>query len=344
MIMDDVFVRYLKLLGVKYTKKYAKELCESNPNKNNLYGLSSLLDKYRVDNEGLLLDRSKSSLSKIDPPFVVEMKDGFGIVLEKDTEKIDLLISKKKKTISYDEFIKNWSGVVLISELNEKSGEPNYSENRKDLFLEIFEKCLLGALLFLFLLFCGIENGLFSECGLVFSLLLNIMGFCVCWLLIDNQIDSSSGYIDSLCPLFGGGKDCNHILKSDASRLFGYIAWSEIGISFYISNLWLIFCFTNLYAYLSVISVCSLLFTFWSVYYQKCKAKEWCFLCLLVVFSLWLLFVNNFVFGLIRMPDFRYGDLISVLCIYLIPLFSVHLLLPIFVKSSKLVEVSRRFK
>lgn len=342
--MDDIFIRYLKFLGVKYTKKYAKELCESNPNKNNLYGLSSLLDKYQVDNEGLLLDRSKSSLSKIDPPFVVEMKDGFGIVLEKDTEKIDLLISKKKKTISYDEFIENWSGVVLISELNEKSGEPNYSENRKASFLEIFEKCLLGALLFLFLLFCGIENGLFTECGLVFSLLLNIMGFCVCWLLIDNQIDSSSGYIDSLCPLFGGGKDCNHILKSDASRLFGYIAWSEIGISFYISNLWLIFCFTNLYAYLSVISVCSLLFTFWSVYYQKYEAKEWCFLCLLVVFSLWLLFVNNLVFGLIRMPDFRYGDLISVLCIYLIPLFSVHLLLPIFMKSSKLEEVSRRFK
>lgn len=129
MIMDDIFVRYLKLLGVKYTKKYAKELCESNPNKNNLYGLSSLLDKYQVDNEGLLLDRSKSSLSKIDPPFVVEMKEGFGIVLEKDAEKINLLISKKKKTISCDEFVKNWSGVVLISEINEKSGEPNYSEN-----------------------------------------------------------------------------------------------------------------------------------------------------------------------------------------------------------------------
>lgn len=68
---------------MKYTKKYAKELCESNPNKNNLYGLSSLLDKYRVDNEGLLLDRSKSSLSKIDPPFVVEMKDGFGMCLKR---------------------------------------------------------------------------------------------------------------------------------------------------------------------------------------------------------------------------------------------------------------------
>lgn len=142
----------------------------------------------------------------------------------------------------------------------------------------------------------------------------------------------------------GGGKDCNHILKSDASRLFGYIAWSEIGISFYISNLWLIFCFTNLYAYLSVISVCSLLFTFWSVYYQKYEAKEWCFLCLLVVFSLWLLFVNNLVFGLIKIPNFKGGDLISVLCIYLIPLFCVHLLLPVFMKFSKLTEVSRRFK
>ena len=344
MIMDDIFVRYLKLLGVKYTKKYAKELCESNPNKNNLYGLSSLLDKYQVDNEGLLLDRSKSSLSKIDPPFVVEMKEGFGIVLEKDAEKINLLISKKKKTISCDEFVKNWSGVVLISEINEKSGEPNYSENRKASLLSIFEKCLFGTSLILFLLFCGIENGLFSECGLVFSLLLNILGFCVCWLLIDNQIDSSRGYIDSLCPLLGGGKDCNHILKSDASRLFGYIAWSEIGISFYISNLWLIFCFTNLYAYLSVISVCSLLFTFWSVYYQKYEAKEWCFLCLLVVFSLWLLFVNNLVFGLIKIPNFKGGDLISVLCIYLIPLFCVHLLLPVFMKFSKLTEVSRRFK
>ena len=147
---------------MKYTKKYAKELCESNPNKNNLYGLSSLLDKYQVDNEGLLLDRSKSSLSKIDPPFVVEMKDGFGIVLEKDTEIIDLLISKKKKTISYDEFIENWSGVVLISELNEKSGEPNYSENRKASFLEIFEKCLLGALLFF--VFAGLlEKGIYTS-------------------------------------------------------------------------------------------------------------------------------------------------------------------------------------
>lgn len=212
---------------MKYTKKYAKELCESNPNKNNLYGLSSLLDKYQVDNEGLLLDRSKLSLSKIDPPFVVEMKEGFGIVLEKDAEKINLLISKKKKTISCDEFVKNWSGVVLISEINEKSGKPNYSENRKASLLSIFEKCLFGTSLILFLLFCGIENGLFSECGLVFSL--------------------------------------------------------------------------------------------------------------------WLLFVNNLVFGLIKMPNFKGWDLISVLCIYLIPLFFVYLLLPVFMKFSKLTKVSRRF-
>lgn len=342
--MDNLFVRYLDLLGVKHTKMYATELYRSNPDKHNLYGLSSLLDKYQVDNEGLLLERSKLSLSKIEPPFIAEMKDGFGIVSKKDNEKIELIISNDQKSLTYDEFIKNWSGIVLLSEPHKRSGEPNYEKNRKATLLKAFEKIFFYLLLILFSIFCGIQNGVFDEYGLIFSLILNLAGFAICLLLINHQIDSSSGHIDRLCSLFGEKKNCSHILESDASKIFGYITWSEIGISFYISNLWLILCFAKLYPYLSIISVCSLLFTFWSLYYQKYKAKEWCFSCLLVLFCLWTLFLNNLIFGLIRMPDFNYKELASILFIYAIPLFCIHLLLPIFIRSSKLTEVSNSFK
>lgn len=141
--MDNLFVRYLDLLGVKHTKMYATELYRSNPDKHNLYGLSSLLDKYQVDNEGLLLERSKLSLSKIEPPFIAEMKDGFGIVSKKDNEKIELIISNDQKSLTYDEFIKNWSGIVLLSEPHKRSGEPNYEKNRKATLLKAFENFFL---------------------------------------------------------------------------------------------------------------------------------------------------------------------------------------------------------
>ena len=106
--------------------------------------------------------------------------------------------------------------------------------------------------------------------------------------------------------------DCNNILESDAAKIGGVLSWSEVGLGYFISNITLLICYPSLISYLSIINICALPYTLWSVWYQYKIAKQWCVLCLLVQLLLWVLFTINISTGIIQQPDFLISHLFAV--------------------------------
>jgi len=164
-------------------------------------------------------------------------------------------------------------------------------------------------------------------------LLLNLTGSYISYSLILRQMHISSRYTDKICSLFSKG-DCNNILESDAAKLWSVFGWSEIGLGFFTANILLLLFVQNTLLILNILALTNILtlpYGFWSIWYQKTKAHQWCPLCLIVQIILWSIFILNCVFGFIRVPEF---DLVTIqnsmfsVSIYAVVIFSLTLIIP----------------
>lgn len=136
-----------------------------------------------------------------------------------------------------------------------------------------------------------------------------------------------SEYADKICSLFKKG-DCNDILESEAAKLGGGIGWSEVGLGYFLANMLILFFMPSLLPYLVLINICALPYSFWSVWYQKFKAKQWCTLCLIVQVLLWAIFIVSLIFNFVQWPVWNITDILITGCLYVIPIFVINQLIP----------------
>ncbi|MDH6359001.1 vitamin K epoxide reductase family protein [Parabacteroides sp. PF5-9] len=339
---QNIFSLYLELLEVKHTKAYSNKYYEEHPHNANLYGLSQMLTDYGVENLGLRLENTITNLQDIEPPYIVQVKGGFGIVSNVTPDKVEYYGDGKKMAVPHTDFLRMWSGVVLVGETDEKSIEPNYPSNHRKELITSIEKITLFIAAILLLGGIGYTTGFYHQGGLLAALLINGLGVYISYLLVLKQMKIHSRYGDKLCSLFLHEGDCNDVLESDGAKLFGTFSWSEIGLGYFVTNLILITCFPGLYPYLTLVNVCFLPFTLWSVWYQKAVVREWCGLCLFVQATLWLLFVNNLAFGLIVWPTFTVTAILLTGCLYIIPILLLNLLIPRLSEANRMQEVTQK--
>lgn len=335
----NIFTKLLELLKVKHTRKFSEKYYQENPNKYNLYGISKMLSDYHVDNAGIRVEKNPESLLEFEAPYVAHIGSDFVIIVKTTKEKVNYLWKGKTISLPIKEFINLWSGIVFVAEADEKSTEPNYRNNRKDEIADSLKiKLLLITLITIFFLMFWVNN-LFDNLGIMISLAINIAGVGVCWLLLSKHLHINSSYADKMCSLLLHKGDCNHILESDASTFLGIFNWSEIGLGYFISNIIIILFLPDLYFYLTIVNICTLPFTLWSVWYQKKIANNWCSLCLIVQILLWLLFMNNMLFNLTLPSIFHLAYFLLVLCLYIIPCLSIHLISRWFIDKTKFEQI-----
>jgi hypothetical protein len=94
--------------------------------------------------------------------------------------------------------------------------------------------------------------------------------------------------------------------------------------------------------YLALVNILALPYTFWSVWYQKVKARQWCPLCLIVQVLLWGVFLLDGLFGYIRIPDFYLQNMLITGCIYLIPMLTLNLLVPRLGKGNQVEHLRQK--
>ena len=327
--VENIFVNFLELLKVKHTKDFSNRYFNEHPHKYNLFGLSSMLSDYGVENAGTRIEDKENDIFNIECPFIAYIGSDFVVVYKTPkspkgdlepipqsfSDSIHYLRNSKKITNTIEQFIQSWTGVILLAETTPNSIEPEYKEHRKKELLNIAQKSILILAGILIFGLAYINNFLYNNLGITSLLAVNLIGVYICYLLVLQQMHIHSNYADKICSLLGksGKSDCNNVLESDAAKLFGIFGWSKIGLGYFSSNILLLLFFPQSVSILALINILALPYSFWSVWYQKVKTRQWCPLCLIVQALLWSIFILNLIFVYIRFPYFDIATLKDIL-------------------------------
>ncbi len=215
----------------------------------------------------------KSAILSLEPPFIVHTVSDFVVVEYTSGDEIRFIERGKKIKISLEEFFKVWTGNTLVAESVERSKEPGYKINfRKEIFHNLRKIATLLILLFLDA-FAFIINESYSHMGIVLLQLISFTGVYIGYQLVLKQLHIQSDYADKLCSLFKYS-DCNSVLESDASKFLGLIGWSEIGLGYFVSNVVILSFLPFFIPSLLLINIFCLPYSFWSIWYQKFRAKQ----------------------------------------------------------------------
>lgn len=283
----NIFVSLLRELGVPHTRRFATSLYEEHPYKNTLYGLTKLLSLYGVANKAFRI-ADKQNVFQFEVPFLVGFSRDFAIVTDiLDDGKVRCNWLNKPHIYDNQDFLKNFSGVVLIATPNETSGEPNYQQHKRDGLMLVVERALVFISCFVTVAYlCVLKNHHYGLNDLMI-LATNLIGLLVSSLLVFRQVDIYSDIGNRLCGM-NGKNNCDLIVKSPYAKLFGVFSWSEIGLSYFTCNILLGLVAPQWTAYMTLLAYGACCFAVWSIWFQWKKAKTWCALCLVVqvVFAL----------------------------------------------------------
>lgn len=291
---------FLTELKVPFTKDYTKQRFEGMPFKT-LFGLTQLLKEYGVATTGYQF-QDKESILDVATPFLAQTDGGMIIITRMDDRQVSYLTQGVAETMTTGEFMKVWTGMILVADVAPGAREPDYAKHRRTVFFNDAKKVLLWTLGGLLLAYLFVFNGLWRYWSVWGLTAVDIFGIWLTYMLVQKSLSIKSKVADKVCGVLQEG-GCDSILKTDASSFFGIFSWSEVGFTYFGVSLLATLIAPQTIHWLSLINICCLPFTMWSIWYQKFRAKHWCTLCVCVQLSLWLQFICYF-FGHWEIPVF----------------------------------------
>lgn len=231
----------------------------------------------------------------------------------------------------------------MLASTTDVSGGKDFLKNKRQEQLVKWKQIgLFGSLFAILLLVTSFNLLNFRGTSAIFYsviLFLTLVGMGVSILLLLFEIDKANPQLQKFC--MGGGKvNCNAILSSKAAKLFPRLSWSEVGFYYFSGTfLYLLIAPVQAMSVLPFLTMISLPFIFFSLYYQKVVAKQWCSLCLAVQAVLAAEFLVFLTKGIAFQPISAVG------IAYVITAFFVPVLLWSFIKPMILNQVeSKRTK
>jgi uncharacterized membrane protein len=337
----------LSQLKVPFTDMHLNTLIKLQPNSGNLLGVSDILYQYNVENISLKLD--SNDFLKLEPPYLAQIistnHHAFTVVTSIESNNVEYLTEKGSKIkLLIDDFLKSWTGVVLLSETSEKSCEKDIVLNqRKQFFTQIRLPLIITTLLSLtgWLLYRNLSSVQIPSINYCILTLLYIAGCTVSVFLLIQTIDKDNPIVNKICALAKTNSHCNDVLESPAAKLFGIISWSEVGFVFFAGNLLCLLFAPQLKDLMFWINVSALPYTVWSVYYQGKIAKQWCVFCLSIQALLWLCFISLLTTGIsfnpLNLINLSFNYLFQSIVCFILPILCLWFVVP-FIKKAHLLS------
>jgi len=268
----------------------------SLPLNDSLWAIKKTLDHYNISNSAIHLT-DKSQLKDVPVPFLAQVTGDFCIVSSTSEHDIRYTTAFKRVNTGIEQFVKEWSGIVVLCKATNETTEPDYSSNRRLQKIDRITKLLTWVSCAVVLVCTFLWNNSFSIAS-VTTIVLSAIGTALSYLLVKKHLHVPSNVTEKLCNIVGHGKcDENPNPAGNDIRLFGMFELSEAGVSFFGVNMLATLLFQD--ASLPSIALCiaiAVLFSFWSVAWQRIRLKGWCTLCLLVMTTIWVQFAT-FIFA-----------------------------------------------
>ncbi|MDX9695102.1 MAG: vitamin K epoxide reductase family protein [Bacteroidales bacterium] len=285
---------------------------------------------------------NSTDIKNIDYPFIAHLniEDGQIIFVY---DMIDGYISysdsyKVKKKVSIEKFLERCSGIIIRIKPGIDSGEKDYIKKKQSRIVTklIIPTCFLISILIPIFLFNDEISNLFS---LVFSVIIftKLFGFTLSLFIVLKELKIYNKFTKNICNL-NSRFDCDAIIKTPASVFYGWISWGDIGIIYFISCIYTLFIMPD-YSGLNVLLIISLLsifFPFYSIYYQLIKIKKICPFCMLVQLTLVIEFILLLIIGKFEIPRFREILLVSI--VFMANGIFILLLKAFYIQKNKIIE------
>lgn len=328
-----LFSDFLEALEVPHTVAYSNRRYRCMPFPT-LFGLSKLLKEYGVDSEGYALS-DKSEIAKLPVPFLAKMPKGMVIVTAVTPDTVSYQTAGVCENAPLGDFTAAWTGTAFIAYPTAEASEPDYAKNRLLEQLDQAKTWVLAlAAIFLFLYFF-IRGGLYAHVSAWFVVLFDLAGLFFTFHLVQKSLNIKSKVGDRVCGVLEKG-GCDSVLKTPAAKFFGLFGWSEVGLAYFGVSLLTLLLFPQAMGILAVCNALCLPFSFWSIWYQKTRAKAWCTLCVSVQCTLWLLFFSYLLGGWYVRPFVAPGfwGFVALGAAYVAALLGLNRLMPLIEKTN----------
>lgn len=299
----------LDLLGIAHSRLFLEKTAKAIPFQNSFYGISLLLSHYNIVADSVRF-KDRGLISDDETPCIVLYEGRFVILRHVTATGVVLLSSSGKQVVNKEEFESKWDGSALVFNATKRSKEPDYVAHRKEELTHRIKQ--VGGLVAVVALLSisALRIQYLSEWSWWTILAINIVGLAVAIMLLQKQLHIHNPLSDKICGLVKTG-NCDSVTHSSGSELFGLFKLSEIGFAFFATNIVSLSVVPGAVPIMAIISYVVLPFSFWSVWYQRFRARQWCVLCLCVLSVMWLQAAFYFFSGIVR----SYSISIMPLCI-----------------------------
>lgn len=287
---SSTFFQFLIILDTKVTKTGARKYLENHPQQESMMAYTDALNHFNIENAAAKI--TLEELKTLPAPYVVFLnKNGgtFALIKTASDNTVEWLDTQKGWVKNqWEEFTKDWSGIVLLAEPDDNSGEADFESKRKTEVLNRSRIPIAIGLLGILIVWSVVTLPIQSI--LTYALfLLKLVGMTVATLLFIKTTDTNNRFIDKLCNA-GPKVNCNSILDSPAAKITSWFSWSDAGFIYFFGSFFALLFSSNssetlnaFFTVQSAFSAMAMVFASYSLYYQGAKAKTWCLLCLGVV-------------------------------------------------------------
>jgi len=190
-------VNLIEILNLNISNSTLSQI-EQHPDYPSLSSMSETLTDWKIEN--LAVKSSIEQLKEIPYPSIAHLdkNNGHFVVLQELKDDVLTYIDPEIGLVkeSLNNFEKKWTGVLLLVQPNEKSGEEGYALKRRFEIIEQAKKISIivsGSLLLL-------TTGFLGSLSLLSLLILKITGGGLCFLLLQEQFGNTN-YSKAICHL-----------------------------------------------------------------------------------------------------------------------------------------------
>lgn len=277
----DLLVEYLKKENYFIKPQKIKERLFSDPDAGVL-AITNTLDFFQIEN--LAVKVPKTSLKELPKSFIAEFQNNDQsrlVLITKFSENFEVFIDTKNTVIlSHDDFIKNWTGLIIAIEENDskKPIDTNKWLNR----------IAIAFLVLLPLIYVISRGDSLSQLG---YFALSITGVIIS-LLITYEKFGGNAFLSKVCTI-SKKTSCSQVINSKSAKLFNSIDIGDVCVSYFTFQLLEVLFIPNTTTYI-VLTIVAPIGILYSLYHQMFTIKKWCPLCLGVVGVLAIQFVLIF--------------------------------------------------
>jgi uncharacterized membrane protein len=332
--MLNILKKYLVLNNYSSQKDLFEDAFLSHPNYPSLYAVTDSLDSLSIEN--LAVKIPKDQFNEL-PEFFLSLFKEELVLVNKD--KTALLIENEKGikiNLSVEEFLNDWSQIILVVESNlEKNTLLNSSYSTRLLYLTPL------VLLILFSVF--INNFTINS---FFLLGTTVLGLLVSVLILQEKFGVKTEIVSKLCNI-SSETSCDSVIKSDKSQIVKGLSFFDLPILFFGVN-FLSLLLSPIFSsvIISLLSLLAIPFLLYSIWLQKSQIKKWCLLCLTVSAIIFVQGIPYLVKGVSLDNGFISGVIMYLMCVVIVGAiwFFVRPLLENEVALKNELNLHKRFK